>query len=145
MTEVMLKKEFGSLRPVDDEGYRVLGNIGSGVSVIADIKDPRRRSGKQFRYWFAILNVVWENSDAIQKYFKNFENYRHKVIIAIGRYDEFKNKDGTSDRIAHSIAFGKMDQDEFTQTVDDTLTFFEDELNIPRKELEREARERIGE
>lgn len=145
MTEIMLSKEYGSLRPIDEEGFRVLGNIGAGVVVVVDVKDVRRRSGRQLRFWFGILNVVWENNKNLQEFFKgNFENYRKRVIIGTGRCDIIPNKDGTVDRFAHSIAFGKMPQDEFTGLVDDTFKFFETELQIEREPLEREVMERVG-
>lgn len=144
MTKVMMVKSYGGLKPEGDEAYQLMKRLGDGTVVIADIKDTTRRSGRQHRFWFAILNVVWENNETLQKHFTTFENYRKKVLIALGRCDSFASKDGTVDRIAHSITFGKMTAEEFTHLVDDTLTFFETEMNIPRAELDRETKQRVG-
>lgn len=139
MTEVLLRKGVGGLQAASGDAYRFLGNIARGTEVVADVRDPRRRSGQQHRYWFKLLSVVWDNSEALQKHFGTLEDFRAVLLIRLGYCKVFETKDGTV-RVPKSVSFANMEQAEFTQLVDDTLGFFEAELNLDRESLDAEAR-----
>ena len=140
MTKIMLRKELGALRPATDEAYRVLGSIGNGTTVLADVRDMRRRSNQQHSYWFAIITKVWENHEAIQKQCGDFETFRAMLLIELGYKKMVPKRDGTMREFAESVSFACMSQDKFTRLVDDTLTFMEG-LGFDRVALEAEAKE----
>ena len=139
MTQVLLRKEMGGARPASDDAYRVLGAIKEGTVFVADIRDPSRRSGAQHRFWFSMVNLMFESQD----YYKTLDHYRHGLLIRMGYCDTYKHKDGTSVPIAHSLAFGKMPQDEFNGLVEDTLNIAE-HMGFNRDDLLRYTRERAG-
>ena len=123
MTTILLRKSFGGLSPATDEAFRVLGSIGTGVLVLADIKDPRRRSNRQHAYWFSIITFVWENNEAIQKQCGTFDNWRSMLLIHLGYRSEIKVKDGQTVFLPQSVSFAKMPQEKFTRLLDHTFTF----------------------
>lgn len=139
MTECSFRKEFGSLKPDDETAHKVISHIGTGHVVIADIKDPRRRSTKQHRFWFVMATLLYES----QEYFKDFDDYRAALLIKMGYRKEYQMKDGTPVLIAKSLKFGNMEQTEFTALVDATLDFAES-IGFDRDELLKYTQERAG-
>ena len=139
--QVLLEKGLGGLKPANDEAFRIMGYIKSGACVVADIKDPRRRSTYQHNFWFAMISEIFA-LEAIKKYAGNFENFRDLLLIRLGRCEEFKRPDGSVDRIAKSVAFHKMDPPEFSLLVDDTLAFAET-LGFSRDELEQHVNRQV--
>ena len=138
MTEIMLKKELGGLRPDSDAAYKALSAIKSGTSVVVNIKDPSRRSTKQHRFWFAILNILFES----QELYPDFDHFRKSLLIHLGRCSVYPTRDGEV-AIADSVAFGNMSQDVFKALLDDTLGFAE-KMGFDKAVLEAEAREKAG-
>jgi len=139
MTECLFKKEFGGLRPASDDAYRVLSNIKAGTTVMADVKDPRRRSNQQHAFWFALATLLFES----QEYYKTFDDFRRVLLIAMGYCEVYRLKDGREIPIAKSLRFGKMPQDEFNSLVDSTLSFAE-ALGFERDTLLAATRERAA-
>ncbi len=121
MTEVLLKKELGGLRPASDDAYRVLGNIPSGTKLVVDVRDPSRRSNAQHNFWFALATELYES----QEQFKTFDHFRSRLLIHLGYCEIYKSKDGPDVPIANSLKFGKMSADKFNSLVEDTLAFAE--------------------
>ncbi|MCK5445674.1 MAG: hypothetical protein KAI73_08625 [Rhodospirillaceae bacterium] len=138
MTEIMLRKEFGGLRPDGDASYQAVSAIKNGACVVATIKDQSRRSTKQHKYFFAILNILYES----QELYTNFDHFRASFLISLGRCKVYPTKDG--DRaIADSVAFGNMSADDFKALLDSTLDFAE-RIGFDKNQLEAQARERSG-
>ena len=142
MTRVMMEKGIGGLKPASEEAQRVLGNIAGGTKLIVDVKDPRRRSNVQNAFWFAILDCVWENSEAMQKYAGTMDAMRALLLIKLGYCDTFAVKSGETVQLPKSVAFGSMEQADFTALVDSTLTFCCEDLGFNKEDLVAEARRR---
>lgn len=140
MTEVMMEKVMGGLRPASEEADRVMGNIAGGTKVIVNIRDPRRRSNQQNAYWHALLDLVWENHEGCQKFFGTQAAFKANLLHRLGYSDQFKQKDGSIVAVAKSVAFANMEQEEFHGLVTSTLAFFQEELGFPAGELAAEAR-----
>lgn len=139
MTEVLVRKRLGGIEPASEEAFKVLGRIGTGAEFWIDIRDPRRRSTEQHNFWFAMVTQMFEN----QSYFKQFDHFRHAMLVKMGYRHEYQLKDGTPFYEPKSLKFGKMPQEEFTALVDDTLNFAED-MGFNRDDLLQYTRERAG-
>ena len=133
----MLTKVMGSLKPETDAAFKVMSAIKNGAAVVVEIKDQNRRSARQHRYWFAIMNILFESQD----YHKNFDVFRKLFLISLGRCDIHKTKDAVVP-MAHSLAFGKMSKDDFQTLVDETLSFAEN-LGFDKISLEAEAKSKV--
>jgi len=144
MTQVLLRKEFGSLRPASDEAYRVLGNIKSGTSLVVDVKDPRRRSVKRHNFWFQIVDLMYGSQEIIKRLYEDNEDFRKCLLIRLGRCNYYPQKTGEPVPVAKSVSFAKMTEEEMGRLVDDTLQFAQDEMGFDRANLEAEARNLAG-
>lgn len=118
--EVLLAKQInGSLRPADGAAWDKLRQIPAGTTMVVDIKDPRRRSGQQHRFWFALAHLLFEN----QSNYAEFEEFRARLLVYLGYYEPVKTATGETIAMPKSLRFGKMPADEFTALVDATLNF----------------------
>lgn len=135
MTMVQCTKEFGGLKPTDDDGYRIFSKIKDGQCVMADIKDMGRRSNRQHGFWFAIVTLMF----MAQTQYATLKHYRFALLVKIGRCEKFKQQDGTYLAIADSVAWAKMSNDEFSSLVTDTLNIAE-VMGFNRDDIEHEAR-----
>ncbi len=135
MTMVQCTKEFGGLKPTDDDGYRIFEKIKNGQCVMADIKDMARRSNRQHGFWFAIVTLMF----MAQSHYATLDHYRFALLIKIGRCKAYPQKEGPDIVIADSVSFAKMSNDEFSSLVADTLNLAE-VIGFNRDDIEHEAR-----
>lgn len=120
MTEILLiRDETGAWRPAEEISWDRSRKFPIGVSCIADIKDPSRRSGKLHRFWFALAGELFKS----QEKHTNFDHFRSLMLIYMGYCDTYPQPDGKFQSIAHSLKFGKMTNDEFKALVESTLDF----------------------
>lgn len=126
----------------EGEGPEALRKIPLGTVLPVEFRDPRRRSGAHHRWFFALLNKVWANQD----YFKSADHLRHALLIRLGHYDEVKLKDGRVVQIPHSMAFHKMERDEFDKFAADCVKFLTTEVipGLPESDLRREVEEMLA-
>ena len=97
------------------------------------VKVTRMRNVQFHRKYFALLNYafdVWEPPEVIvdtlvpsrtQMPEKNFDRFRHDIIILAGFYDSYFRVNGSTRIEAKSISFSSMDQDEFDILYDKTI------------------------
>ena len=139
MVEVLLVKEMGGLRPASDDAYRVVRAIRNGAKVVADVRNPARRSNEQHAFWFAMINTLYES----QETYKIFDDFRWDLLIDLGYCRQYKKPDGSVRLIPRSLKFGKMSPDEFGKLVDDTLDLAE-RLGFDRIELLAQTKDRTA-
>lgn len=121
MTEILLVKTMGGAKAADESAHRVMSNIPNGLEFVADVRDPRRRSTKQHRFWFKILSLIFDNSEAIQEQCGDDDNFRKMLTIELGHFHSIKMRNGDVQKIAKSVAFHNMEQQEFNNLVSGTL------------------------
>lgn len=143
MTQVLMRRSLSGLSVEGEgEGWQTLSRIPVGTLIVVDIKDPRRRSVRHNSWFFALLTKVQQN----QTYFKSVDHLRHALLVRLGHYDEVRLKDGRVVQIPHSMAFHKMERDEFEKFAADAVRFLCDEVipGLPETDLRREVEEMLA-
>ena len=131
MVEVLMRKDFGGLKPDSESAYKVLGKIGAGAVVTVDVKDPRRRSVQQHRLFFTLLNRAFDN----QEYYPTLETFRYALTVRLGYFEKFKFLDGEVILIPKSLAFANMTREEFSRLMDDAAAAIEEMRGMGKDEL----------
>ena len=127
MTEIVLvKRADGALVPADQEASDLLVKVKPGEAARATIK--RARNLKHHRKMMALLRLAfdgWEPGELEYKgepVEKNFERFRHDIVILAGYYTQVANIRGEVRFEARSLNFASMGQDEFAELYDKVVT-----------------------
>ena len=142
MVEILLRRTVGGAAAENADGQAVLARFPIGMLFPADVSDPRRRSGQYHRFFFALINKVWEN----QTYYKTAEHLRKALLIRLGHCANYSYKNGQPIYIADSMSFTKMTTVEAERFMSEAIKFLCEEV-IPGLEpnaLRREIEEMIG-
>jgi hypothetical protein len=131
MVEVLMRKDFGGLKPDSESAYKVLGKIGSGAVVTVDVKDPRRRSVKQNNLFHVLLNRAFDN----QEYYPTVQMFRYALTVRLGYFEKFKFIDGEVIPVPKSLAFANMTHEEFSQFMDEAAAAIGGMLGMDKDEL----------
>lgn len=107
---VLMARHLGSLRPVDKGGEDALRKLGQGELVMIELKRPRNI--KHHRLYWALVTLVWQNMDGER--YPTVEDLHAAIKISAGLRTRIELPDGTVGFIPGSIAFHKMNQDEFS-------------------------------
>ena len=117
MAKFWMKKRLDqSLEPADDDARGYLKRLKVGADVQVEVKRPRN---VQFhRKWFAMARVVFDNQDI----YEDFHAFRRELTMRAGWWEEHVHLSGAISYTAKSIAFDKMDQDQFEKMYDKSIT-----------------------
>lgn len=111
MTAVAMTRTLAGLSPANDEAAHVLRRVPVGNVVQVELHRPRRN--KALRKWWALCNLVHQNCEQ----FRSPEQVHDFLKIKAGHCTQVVSKaTGEIFLIADSIAFARLDEDEF-QTV----------------------------
>lgn len=140
MSDLLLRKHFGALRPVNEAGEELIRSIPNGDVVKAKISRPR--NAQHHRLFFALLQTVFEN----QSRYQTLEHLLAAVKVATGHADLMVMRDGKEVYVPRSISFAKMDQTAFSQFFDRVCDWLVKDVlpNTPSEDLKREVLELIG-
>ncbi len=114
----LVKTPTGALVPADSQSAEYLARQKIGQGFKAGI--TRARNIKFHRKFFALLNYAFDRWEPVEKLYngkpvaKNFNQFRSDITILAGYYDTAIRMDGTVRVTPKSIAFHRMDEDEFT-------------------------------
>lgn len=101
----------GDLRPADDDARDIVRGWKAGD--IIEVEARRPRSQQFHRLYFGLLAMVYENSEWCADRWPTLEKFREAVQMQAGAFEETKSLKGTTLYRPTSIAFHKMDADEF--------------------------------
>jgi hypothetical protein len=107
MTDIVMRKGMAGLFPTDEAGENTLGDIKMGDAV--KVKITRPRNIQHHRLFFAMCNLVANNTDAV----RDTDELVFRLKIATGHCRELMRDDGTVLYEPQSISFASMSQDEF--------------------------------
>lgn len=136
VTKLLLQKRLGALRPLDDSATEALRTFSEGEVISIDM--PKRpRNVNHHRLFFALLNLVFENTDGR---FVSIDHLLTAVKIGTGHADLIALRDGTEIWHPKSISFAKMDQTAFRQFWDKAIDWIiANVLPVGKRELENEV------
>lgn len=109
MTRIILFKRGAGLFATDDESHEALSKIGEGKQVTCEIK--RARNPQHHRLFFALVKMVWDNSD--HERYPSMDAMRAAILVSAGHREEIHLPGGQVCFIPRSISFGKCDQGQF--------------------------------
>jgi len=101
-----------------------------GSTVRAKITNPNPRNAAFFRKWWTLVNFAfdhWEPGEILHPGIGGFvpqkdkENFRRKLTILAGYFRTVINLDGTTELVAESIAWHRMDEDRFEKLYSNTI------------------------
>ena len=131
-TKIMLTKVVGGVMiPTDVETEQALERV--KVGGVIECEYTNKRNPAFMRKFFALLRVgfdLWEPKDmGIETLTslrfgapgKNFKKYRADVTIAAGYYESVFNLSGKLQVVPLSIAFGKMEEKDFSKLYSNTI------------------------
>lgn len=141
MTDLLVVKQFGALRPVNAAAEEIIRSIPNGE--VLKVKISRSRNPQHHRLFFALLQTVFEN----QSRYKTLEHLLAAVKVATGHADLMVMKDGREVYVPRSISFAKMDQIAFAKFFDRVCDWLVKDVlpHSTSEELKREVMEIIGE
>lgn len=127
--KLYLKKLPGGMLVADnDEAAEWLQGAKTGDVIAAEVTRPRNyRFLKKYIVLLKLAYDAWEpmlgehNGHPIQK---NFTRFRKDVAIATGFYELTVNLRGETRAEAKSISFANMEEEEFNQLFQKTITLF---------------------
>lgn len=114
----LIKTPTGALVPADSQSAEYLQKQKIGQGFRASI--TRARNIKFHRKFFALLNYAFDRWEPKEKLYKgkpvakNFNQFRADITILAGYYETAIRMNGTVRVTPKSIAFHRMDEDEFS-------------------------------
>lgn len=140
--KIICRKLMATLRPVDLAGEEALSKIKNNDLVQVEIKRPRNI--QHHRLYFALISKVWENMD--HERYPSPDDLHAAVKIAAGIRTRIVLPDGTQGFIPGSIAFHKMDQDQFSAFYERACDLIAQHFlpGVTSAELKAEVQQMIG-
>ena len=115
MKLTVIKTPHGDLRPATETDKDAVRKWRPGD--IVELEARRPRSGDLHRFYFALLRMVYENSQWAQDRWPTFDRWREAVQMQAGHFEETVSINGTVMFRPKSVAYHKMDQDEFLELI----------------------------
>jgi len=113
--KILLVKTLAGYKPAFEQDYENAKRHKAGDIIEFECK-LKRNSGFHSKF-FALLELVFQNQDTTN----HREAFRKWMIINAGYFTVVKFPDGTSEKIADSISFASMDQEQFERVFQDVL------------------------
>ena len=118
-------KRYGSLQPSSESDFEVINNLPDGCMIKVEISRPR--NAQFHRKYFALLDVLYEMftppEDADKGAVKNRKRFREDIACVTGYFDYVVNLKGEVRAQARSISFAKMEQADFEDLYEKTITY----------------------
>lgn len=118
MTEIYLKKIYGSLVPADENAEEIIAKMKHGQAIKLKYSFPRNY--ENHKRFFAFLKVTFD----IQDHFDNLKHYRKWIVMKSGHFTIITAPNGYQIFDADSIAFDKMDESTFYSMFSDCIDAF---------------------
>jgi hypothetical protein len=118
MTEIYLRKYYGTLSPADTAAEEVIAKMRQGQAIRLRYSFPRNY-GNHNRFW-AFLRTTFD----MQDHFTDVESYRKWLIMKSGHYRVINCPDGSVIFDTDSIRFDKMDEIKFGRLFEACITAF---------------------
>lgn len=130
----IMRKQMGSLVPMDSQGEDLLKAIQQGVDVKVTV--TQSRNIKAHRLYWKMCGMVAQNTDDGW----TDQNVSDLLKIATGHYSVTKGRQGQEYKIPKSIDFASMGQEEFGPFLDRCIAMVCERIipGLPESEFRRE-------
>lgn len=139
MTQILMRKVMGALRPADSQAQDEMAKLTPGQDYRIEVK--RMRNPRQHRLYWALIRTVYEH----QSRYATQEQLHNALKVAAGYCDELEGRNGTV-YIPKSISFGNMSQDAFEEFFSSVVRIVTEKVmpHTSDEELRRELESMIG-
>jgi len=118
----LAKTTAGYFIPETVEDQEIAKGIKAGETIAVKWSKPRN-PGNHRRY-FAMIGVIIDNMpETVPDRYHNPEYLRYETLIGIGHCEWRTSRNGTGYPVPKSIAFDKMDEDEFRDIYSRTVNY----------------------
>ena len=108
----------GTLVPADDAAKALVESLKAGEGLTVEAK--RHRNVKFHRKFFSLLRLAfdaWEPAEVRtwrgEPLRKDFDQFRHDILILAGHFDAHYGVDGTAKLVARSVSFANCSESAF--------------------------------
>jgi len=117
--DLAIRKQDGQLFPVREQDAEWLHKASNEEYFLGNVKRLKGRNAKFFRKWWAMVDFAYDHfePEPIETKYgnpeKSKERFRKDLTVLAGHYDATYKINGDVVLEAKSIAWDKMDEDEF--------------------------------
>jgi hypothetical protein len=129
--KLLLLNTSTGLKPLYDSDFEEKKKLKLNKEYWVEIR--LARNPKFHKKFFALLNIGWQNSDLDMP----FESYRNWITMKAGYFNAYSMPNGIYYE-AKSIAWSKMDEDEFQELYSRVLDKILEYGNFTKEDIERE-------
>lgn len=143
---LLFRKHMGKLVPAEDAAEEWLSRQPAGKDMWLP-RPKRARNSQWHRKYMKLLSIVYENlPEPVAEHYPTFDRFRKSLMVGIGRYDTWQTRRGETLLEPHSLAFDKMDQDEFERVWADSVKAITEHFlpSVGKAELEAEVEELVA-
>jgi len=127
----LVKKTIYGLVPVFNSDHEKLKESKLKIGEVYEVDIKKKRNYQFHKKYFALLNLCFEN----QEHFELFDDLRDYVTVKSGYYRKITMPNGYEDIKPKSISFAKMDEIEFDDLYQKTITVVCNFIGIEKEEL----------
>lgn len=137
MADLDLKKLGAAMMPVGLDGQEAFERLKDGQVYRAKLTRPR--NAKFHRKYFALLKFSFDHWPVADEGHKNFDVFRKNIAVLAGFYTQAMHLDGSIRLEAKSVNFGAMDEVEFEDLFDKSISVILKHVltNYTKADLER--------
>ncbi len=111
-TDIYVVKVLGNIRAARSNDKDIIDKLPSDQLIKMTYSIPR--NPKFHAKFMGMINLAFQNQNEKLAQYTDFNKFRKDLIIEAGFYEEHVDFNGQIKREAKSIAFGNMDEDEFS-------------------------------
>lgn len=127
----LVKKTISGLIPVFNSDHEKLKESKLKIGEVYEVDIKKKRNYEFHKKYFALINLCYEN----QEYFELFDDLRDYLTVKSGHYRKVLMPNGYEDIKPKSISFGSMDDIEFENLYQNTITQVCKLIGIEKEDL----------
>ena len=113
-----VKKTLSGLIPVFNSDYKALKESKLRIGEVYEVEIKKKRNYEFHKKYFALINIAFEN----QEHFELFDDLRDYITVKSGYHRKVVMPNGYVDIKPKSISFSSMDEIEFDDLYQKTIT-----------------------
>lgn len=127
----LVTKTIYGLQPVFNSDHEKLKESKLKIGEVYEVEIKKKRNYEFHKKYFALLNLAFENQD----HFELFDDLRDYLVVKSGYYRKVVMPNGYEDIKPKSISFSSMDNIEFEDLYQKTITTVCNFIGIEKEDL----------